>query len=159
MGDVVLSGPCAAGDWLPVCAGDLDPGIDRRGVGIGGARRVLVKGGAFIELPARLQAIAMDKTGTITRGEPQVVNVVTFSGHSEEELLARAAALEVRSTHPLARAIVRFAETKGVSTEPAENVQVLRGKGLTGTFNDTLFWLGSHRYVIERGQSTEETTD
>lgn len=119
---------------------------------------VLVKGGAFIELPAHLQAIAMDKTGTITRGEPEVVNVIPFSGHTEQELLARAAALESRSTHPLARAIVSFAEAKGVPPEPAENVQMLKGKGLTGTFNDAPFWLGSHRYVVERGQSTEETT-
>ena len=119
---------------------------------------VLVKGGAFIELPARLRAIAMDKTGTITRGEPQVVNVIPFSGHSERELLARAAALEARSTHPLARAIVRYAESSGVPPEPAEDVQVLNGKGLTGTFNGAPFWLGSHRYVIERGQSTDETT-
>lgn len=118
---------------------------------------VLVKGGAFIELPARLQAIAMDKTGTITRGEPQVVNVIPFSGHTEQELLARAAALESRSTHPLARAIVRFAEMRAVPPEPAESVQVLKGKGLTGTFNGAPFWLGSHRYVIERGQSTGET--
>lgn len=119
---------------------------------------VLVKGGAFIELPARLQAIAMDKTGTITGGEPQIVNVIPLSEHTEAELLARAAALEARSTHPLARAIVRYAESKGAPPEPAEDVQVLKGKGLTGTFKGAPFWLGSHRYVVERGQSTAETT-
>jgi Cd2+/Zn2+-exporting ATPase len=61
---------------------------------------VLVKGGAFIELPAYLQAIAMDKTGTITRGEPEVVQVIPLGSHTEAELMARAAALEARSTHP-----------------------------------------------------------
>lgn len=117
---------------------------------------VLVKGGAYIELPARLKAIAVDKTGTITRGEPEVVRVVPFGDHTEAELLARAAALETRSTHPLARAVLRYAETKGIVPAPAQDVQVLKGKGLIGTFDGKPFWLGSHRYVIERGQDTPE---
>jgi Cd2+/Zn2+-exporting ATPase len=117
---------------------------------------VLVKGGAFIELPARLRAIAMDKTGTITRGEPEVVKVIPLGDHTEPELLARAAALEARSTHPLARAVLRFAEAKGVPQEPANDVQVLKGKGLSGTFAGEPFWLGSHRYVVERGQDAPE---
>jgi Zn2+/Cd2+-exporting ATPase len=117
---------------------------------------VLVKGGVFVELPARLKAIAMDKTGTVTRGEPEVVRVVPFGGHTEAELLARAAALEARSTHPLARAVLRYTEAKGVALAPALDVQVLKGKGLTGTFDGEPFWLGSHRYVIERGQDTPE---
>jgi Cd2+/Zn2+-exporting ATPase len=117
---------------------------------------VLIKGGAFIELPARLRAIAMDKTGTITRGEPDVVDVVPLGNHTERDLLARGAALEARSTHPLARAVVRYAEAKGVAPDPANDVQVLRGKGLTGTFDGEPFWLGSHRYVVERGQDAPE---
>jgi Cd2+/Zn2+-exporting ATPase len=119
---------------------------------------VLVKGGAYIELPARLKAIAMDKTGTITRGEPVVVRVVPLGGHDEAELLARAAALEARSTHPLATAVMRYAEAKNIKPEAADDVEVLKGKGLTGTFNGETFWLGSHRYVVERGQETPETT-
>jgi Cd2+/Zn2+-exporting ATPase len=118
---------------------------------------VLVKGGAYIELPARLRAIAMDKTGTLTRAEPSVANVIPLGSHSEAELIARAAALEARSTHPLARAILRYADQKGVGPAPAQDVQVLRGKGLTGTFNGEQFWLGSHRYVAERGQDTPDT--
>lgn len=117
---------------------------------------VLVKGGAFIELPAHLKAIAMDKTGTITWGKPEVVRVVPYSGHTETELLARAAALEARSTHPLASAIIRHAERMSVVQAPAQDVQVLKGKGLTGLFDGNLFWLGSHRYLLERGQETPE---
>jgi Cd2+/Zn2+-exporting ATPase len=98
----------------------------------------------------------MDKTGTITRGEPEVVRVVSLDKHTEAELLARAAALEARSTHPLARAVLRYAGAKGVPPEPANDVQVLKGKGLTGTFDGEPFWLGSHRYVIERGQDRPE---
>lgn len=117
---------------------------------------VLVKGGAYIELPAHLKAIAMDKTGTMTRAEPEVMAVVPFGTHTEAELMARAAALEARSTHPLARAILRHAEQKGITPAPAQDVQVLRGKGLTGIFDGEAFWLGSHRYVVERGQDTTE---
>lgn len=120
---------------------------------------VLVKGGAYIELPGRLKAIAMDKTGTITHGEPEVVRVLAFGNHTEAELLARAAALEARSTHPLARAILRHAEAQGVAPAPAADVQVLSGKGLTGIFDGETFWLGSHRYVVERGQNTVESTE
>jgi Cd2+/Zn2+-exporting ATPase len=117
---------------------------------------VLVKGGAFIELPARLRAIAMDKTGTITSAESEVVQVIPLDNHTEGELLSRAAALEARSTHPLARAIHRYAERKGIAPAPAADVQVLRGKGLAGIFDGEPFWLGSHRYVVERGQDTPE---
>jgi Cd2+/Zn2+-exporting ATPase len=117
---------------------------------------VLVKGGSFIEMPARLQAIAMDKTGTITSGEPEVVQVIPLGSHTEAELISRAAALEAHSTHPLARAIRRYAERKGIAAAPAADVQVLRGKGLTGIFDGEPFWLGSHRYVVERGQDAPE---
>ena len=119
---------------------------------------VLVKGGAFIELPAHLQAIAMDKTGTMTSGEPEVVQVIPHGSHTEAELVARATALEAHSTHPLARAIHRYAKRQGVAPAPAADVQVLKGKGLTGIFDGEPFWLGSHRYVVERGQDKPEIT-
>lgn len=117
---------------------------------------VLIKGGAFIELPAQLKAIAMDKTGTMTRAEPQIAQIIPRGNHTEAELVARAAALEARSTHPLARAILRYAKAQGIAPEPAANVQLLRGKGLVGIFDGEEFWLGSHRYVVERNQDTPE---
>lgn len=113
---------------------------------------VLIKGGAFIELPARLKAIAMDETGTITREEPAVVRVLPLGNRTEPELITRALALEARSTHPLARAIIRYAEYKGIPAEPANDVQVLKGKGLTGTFSGEPFWLGSRRYASRGGR-------
>jgi Zn2+/Cd2+-exporting ATPase len=117
---------------------------------------VLVKGGSFIEMPARLQAIAMDKTGTITSGEPEVVQVIPLGGHTEAELISRAAALEAHSMHPLARAVRRYAERQGIAPAPAADVQMLKGKGLTGLFDGEPFWLGSHRYVVERGQDAPD---
>ncbi|MEZ5940255.1 MAG: heavy metal translocating P-type ATPase [Planctomycetaceae bacterium] len=117
---------------------------------------VLIKGGVFVEAPARLKAIAFDKTGTLTEGKPSVVEVVPLSGHTERELLERALALELRSEHPLAHAIVRHAQGLGIAPSPADDVQIIQGKGVSGHFNDRLFWLGSHRYLEERDQETPE---
>lgn len=119
---------------------------------------VLIKGGAYVELPARLDAIALDKTGTITRGEPEVVHVLPLNGHTESELVERAAALEARSTHPLARAVLQYADSKGIGFSPADDVELRQGKGLTGTVGGETYWLGSRRYLVERGQETPEVT-
>ena len=145
---LVIACPCALVISTPVSIVAALTAAARAGV--------LIKGGAFVELPARLRAIAMDKTGTITRGEPEVVQIVPLDKHTESDLLARAAALELRSTHPLAVAVLRYAETKSIAVKPASNVRLLQGKGLVGMLDGELVWLGSHRYVVERGQDTPE---
>ena len=126
--------------------------------GIASAARngVLVKGGVFLEAPAHLRAIAFDKTGTLTAGRPKVVEVVPLSGHSERELIERAAAMEQHSEHPIARAVLEYAETHHFLPAPADDFQVLQGKGARATFDGREFWLGSHRYLEERGQETPE---
>jgi Cd2+/Zn2+-exporting ATPase len=81
-----------------------------------------------------------------------------LNGHTKAELLERAVALEARSTHPLAQAILAHARQEGVTAEAAIDAQVMPGKGVTGHFRGEAFWLGSHRYLIERGQETPELT-
>ena len=98
----------------------------------------------------------MIKPATLTRGEPIVTGVYPFNNHSEEELLSRAAALETRSNHPLAKAILKYTEDLGIKVASADNVTVLPGKGITGIFNGTEFWLGSRRYLLERSQEVKE---
>jgi len=117
---------------------------------------VLIKGGPYVEAPARLKAIAFDKTGTLTSGKPSVVEVVALNGHTQEEVLQRAAALEIRSNHPLAAAIVKHARNQGISFSGAEDFQILQGKGASGRVDGKNYWLGSHRYLEERGQETQE---
>jgi len=117
---------------------------------------VLVKGGEHIETPAKLQAIALDKTGTITEGRPEVTSIEAVTGHDEREVLELAAALESRSDHPLAQAIVRHAKERGVSVGAATDVKAIQGKGLSGSVAGRLHWLGSHRYLEERKQETPE---
>jgi Cd2+/Zn2+-exporting ATPase len=124
--------------------------------GIASAARhgVLIKGGVFLEKPGVLRAIAFDKTGTLTEGQFEVVDVIPLNEHSEEELLLRAAALETRSEHPVARAILRRAQAQGVAVTPAEDFRSLPGKGAAGRVAGRPYWLGSHRYLEERGQET-----
>ncbi|MDP6707488.1 MAG: heavy metal translocating P-type ATPase, partial [Alphaproteobacteria bacterium] len=147
---LVIACPCALVISTPVSIVSALAASARQGV--------LVKGGSYIEQPAGLKAIAFDKTGTLSQGAPAVAGVVPLNGHSEAELLERAAALEARSAHPLARAILDFAEARGIQAAPAADLQIAPGKGVAGRFHDQDFWLGSHRFLLERGQETPEIT-
>jgi len=148
---LVIACPCALVISTPVSIVAALAAAARQGI--------LVKGGVFIEMPAGLQAIAFDKTGTLTVGTPSVIEVVPLYGHDERELVQRALALERQSEHPLARAIVRHAEQRGIEAAPADDFQVIPGKGAQGHFDGRLFWLGSHRFLEERGQETTEIHD
>jgi len=145
---LVIACPCALVISTPVTIVAALAAAARRGV--------LVKGGIFIEVPASVSAFAFDKTGTLTIGQPSVVEVVPLNGHSAEELMLRAAAMEQHSDHPLAQAIVRHAAEQGITPSPAESFQILPGKGASALFDGRPFWLGSHRYLEERGQETPE---
>lgn len=117
---------------------------------------VLVKGGTFIEVPARLRAVALDKTGTLTEGAPHVVDVVPLGSHTREELLRALGAIEAHSDHPLARAIVSYVREQGLPIIGADTVRAMNGRGLTGAMDGTSYWVGSHRYLEEVGQETPE---
>lgn len=117
---------------------------------------VLVKGGAALEMPARLKAVAFDKTGTLTGGRPVVTGLVPLNGHDEVELLERAAALESGSSHPMAEAVLACARERGVVPRPASLFQVVPGRGATALFDGQPFWLGSHRWLHDRGQEVPE---
>ncbi|MBX9591817.1 MAG: cadmium-translocating P-type ATPase [Hyphomonadaceae bacterium] len=145
---LVIACPCALVISTPVSIVAALTACARRGI--------LVKGGPYIEAPARLKAVALDKTGTLTEGQPEVRNIVPLSGHTTSEVLEIAAAVESRSGHPLARAIVRAAEQRGLKPVAAEKFQVLNGKGATAVVGDKAIWVGSHRLLEERGQETPE---
>jgi len=145
---LVIACPCALVISTPVSVVAALSAAARNGV--------LIKGGVFIELPAQLKAIAMDKTGTLTQGAPAVVDVVPMNGHDESELLRRAGALELNSNHPLARAIVDEAKRRNIQLAPADKFETIQGKGAAGVINGKPFWLGSHRYLEQREQETPE---
>ena len=145
---LVIACPCALVISTPVSIVAALTAAARNGV--------LVKGGMFIELPATLKAVAVDKTGTLTEGRPAVVEVVPLNGHDEAELLERAAGLEARSEHPLARAVIEYAKAIGVNVTTAEDLRAVPGKGAVGRWQGREFWAGSPRYLAERGQETDD---
>jgi Cd2+/Zn2+-exporting ATPase len=145
---LVIACPCALVISTPVTIVAALAASARHGV--------LVKGGLYMEAPGKLKVIAMDKTGTLTEGHPEVRAVVPLSGHTEVEVLEIAAAVEARSEHPLARAIVRAALDQGIRPTPAEGFQAIKGKGATASISGKLIWLGSHRMLEERGQETPQ---
>lgn len=145
---LVIACPCALVISTPVSIVASLASAARQGV--------LVKGGRYLEAPAHLRAIAFDKTGTLTEGRPRVVDLVPLDDHTDEDLLARAAAMEAHSNHPLARAIVEAAHERGVRAPLADRFQILQGKGATAELEGEQYWLGSHRYLEERGQETPD---
>ncbi|AYO75840.1 MULTISPECIES: heavy metal translocating P-type ATPase [Sphingobium] len=145
---LVIACPCALVISTPVTIVAALAGAAKQGV--------LVKGGTHLETPARLKAIAMDKTGTLTEGRPAVVEIVPLGGRSEAELLGLAAALEARSGHPIARAILAKAVELKIAVQPAQAVQAITGRGVIGRVDGREMWLGSRRYIEERGINSPE---
>lgn len=145
---LVIGCPCALVISTPVSIVAALTAAARRGV--------LVKGGEYMETPARIRVVALDKTGTLTEGQPEVHTIVPLSGHTEREVLEIAASVESRSEHPLAKAVVRAAKSAGIQFQPANNFQATRGRGATATIGNKLIWLGSHRLLEERGQETPD---
>lgn len=144
---VVAAAPCALVMSIPVA---VAAAISR-----GGREGVLVKGGAQLEALGRIRAIAFDKTGTLTAGRPQVTDVVALDGVGEREALALAAAVEARSEHPLAAAIVSYAEQTGVTVEPAEAFEALVGHGARARLDGREVWVGSPRLLAQLAPEAE----
>lgn len=141
---LVIGCPCALVIATPVAVVSGLAAAARNGV--------LVKGGRFLEIPASLRVVALDKTGTLTEGRPGVIDVIPHDDHTPQQLLAVAAAIEGQSDHPLARAIVEHARQAGVEIPSVQGVEVVPGKGALGRIDGREYWLGSHRWLEERGQ-------
>ena len=139
---LVAASPCALAISVPVTVVAAIGAASRLGV--------LVKGGAALEGLGSVGVIALDKTGTLTRNRPEVVEVVPVAGVSREEVLAVAAALEARSEHPLARAVLAAVET----VRSAEDVNAVTGAGLTGTLDGRAVRLGRPGW-LEPGRLAE----
>lgn len=112
---------------------------------------VLIKGGAYVEAPSSLTALAMDKTGTITMGEPEVAELYPLGDTSANELLEAAVSLETRSSHPIARAIIERTRHDGVPALAATDTRTVPGRGVEGTHSGREIWLGSKRFAAEKG--------
>ena len=142
---LVAASPCALALGTPASI--------LAGVAQAARNGVLVKGGMHLENLGRLKAIAFDKTGTVTHGKPEVTDIVAFqsSRWKEADLLSIAAGVESRSAHPLAQAVVRSAQTKGVPVSVMDEVESLTGRGLRAVTNGKTIWVGNQKLMDEAG--------
>ncbi|SLM96441.1 Lead, cadmium, zinc and mercury transporting ATPase; Copper-translocating P-type ATPase [Corynebacterium xerosis] len=143
---LVAASPCAMAIAVPVTV--------ISSIGSASKLGVVIKSGAAFEQLGTIRTVALDKTGTLTRNEPRVVDVATSEGRSREDVLAAAAALESASAHPLAAAILAATET----TVDADDVQETPGHGITGTIDGRLMRVGSPRW-ISPGQLENRTQE
>ena len=151
---VVAAAPCALVISIPITL--------VASLGTAARQGVLIKGGLFLEELAKVRVVAMDKTGTITVGKPEVTAVAVLRNervHSESELLAVAAGLELRSEHPLARAILRHAESRGTSPALVSDFRALPGAGAMGTLNGSSAYIGSPQFFAGRGIALNGSSD
>jgi Cu2+-exporting ATPase len=138
---LVISCPCALGLATPVAV--------MVGNGIGAKNGILFKTAASLEETGRIQIVALDKTGTITQGEPKVTDVIS-NGISDKELLKIAYSIEKKSEHPLARAIVDYGDEAGISESEVENFKVFVGNGLSGELDSSLIYAGNLKFISSK---------
>jgi len=140
---LVVASPCALVISIPAAILSAIAG--------GGREGILFKGGVALEQAARVQVVALDKTGTITEGRPRVTDVVPLGEEDSAAILALAAAVEVRSEHHLGRAVVEAAQARGVSVVPADEVETFPGRGIRGIVGGRRIWVGSPGLMRETG--------
>ena len=138
---LVISCPCALGLATPVAI--------MVGNGMGAKHGIMFKTAVSLEETGKMQIVALDKTGTITSGEPKVTDIIPAEGVSEEELLQMAFALEKKSEHPLAKAILLEAERQKVRAEEVSDFQALPGNGLTASLHGSRLFGGNMKFISE----------
>jgi len=144
---LVVACPCALVVSTPVAIVSAISNAAQNGV--------LIKGGIYLEEAGSLSAIAFDKTGTLTRGELVVTDIVPLGAMGIDRLLQIAANLEARSEHPIAKSIIKTAESKGCQAVPVEEFIAIPGRGVQGKIGPQLVYLGNPRMFSELGVSLE----
>ena len=146
---LVIACPCALGLATPTSV--------MVGTGKGAENGILIKGAESLELAHKIQTIVLDKTGTLTEGQPTVTDFVTVNGtanRNEIRLLALAATVERNSEHPLAEAVVRYAKEQEADLGSAQNFEAVAGSGVQGIVSDRLVQIGTQRWMQELGIDT-----
>lgn len=138
---IVAASPCALALATPSAV--------LSGIARAAQNGVLIKGGVYLENLGSLQAIAFDKTGTLTKGKPEVADIIPASGISSEELLKIAAAVEIRSSHPLAQAVVRRATEQKLALLQAGELQTIKGRGAQAEVGGQLVRIGNLKMMEE----------
>lgn len=140
---LVIACPCALGLATPTAI--------VAGTGMGAERGILIRNAEALETAARIDAVVLDKTGTLTEGRPELVEIAPATGFGEEEALALAAAVEALSEHPLSAAVVEAAEAWGLAIAAADGFEALPGAGLVASVGGRSVLIGARRLFEERG--------
>ncbi len=136
---LVISCPCALGLATPVAI--------MVGNGVGAKNGILFKTAVSLEETGKVRIVALDKTGTITQGEPSVTDIIAADGTDEEKLLTIANSLEKKSEHPLAKAVIKYCTEKNISSEEASDFMAVAGNGLKGTIGGSEVYGGNFSYI------------
>lgn len=144
---LVISCPCALGLATPVAI--------MVGNGCGAKNGILFKTAVSLEEAGKMRIVVLDKTGTITSGEPRVTDIYPAKGVSKEELVRTACALEQKSEHPLAKAVLEYAREKGIAAEEVTEFRALSGSGLEARKKGELLSGGNYRFISGRAEITE----
>jgi P-type Cu+ transporter len=126
-------------------------------VGRAARRGIIVKGGRYLEMLAKIDTVVMDKTGTLTLGRPEITDVLPIDGGNEAELLALAASVERRSEHPLAAGILRAAQVRGLMLTEPQEFEVYPGEGVLASVNGTRVLCGTERLMARDGVNVPES--
>ena len=145
---LVISCPCALGLATPVAI--------MVGNGMGARNGIMFKTAVSLEETGKMQIVALDKTGTITSGEPKVTDIIPAAGVTEDTLLKCAYALENKSEHPLARAILENAKEENAGIEEVTGFQALPGNGLTAIFDDHTLYGGNYTFISSKVSVDED---
>jgi Cd2+/Zn2+-exporting ATPase len=140
---LVVACPCALVISTPVTIVSALAGAARRGI--------LIKGGLHLENAGRIRVVALDKTGTLTEGRPEVLDVLPLGEMEAAQILALAAAAEGRSQHPLAQAVLRRAKAEGLAVQAASETQALTGRGVRVRVGESTVYVGNKRLFDELG--------
>ena len=146
---LVISCPCALGLATPVAI--------MVGNGVGAKNGILFKTAVCLENAGKTQIVALDKTGTITRGEPCITDIIPVSSASDEELLSYAVSLEHGSEHPLAKAIVNYAEEKNIASFAVEDFEILPGNGLAAKYCGEELVGGNMNFISTKAEISDDT--
>ena len=139
---IVIACPCALGLATPTAI--------MVGTGVGAARGILIKGGEPLENASKVDTVIFDKTGTITKGKPEVTNIASLGKTRNDEVLRISASLEKQSEHPLAEAIYSYAQEKGINFAKVKKFLAIPGYGVTGTIEGEEYFFGNRKLTIEK---------
>ncbi|ESK65614.1 copper-exporting ATPase [Abiotrophia defectiva ATCC 49176] len=148
---LVIACPCALGLATPTAI--------MVGTGKGAEQGILIKSGTALEMAHQVDAVVLDKTGTLTQGQPQVTDVLPLTGWTPDQLLALAAAAEVNSEHPLGQAIVAGARERELALPEVTDFQSLTGSGIQVRVDQATYYLGNRRLMQEQGLDLGQAED